>query len=146
VSARFPASPPSSFVDDFPEGRRIAPRRKVTLPVSLRFDDESNIQATTPTTTRLIGETRDLSEIGLAVSLPTNHIDGRYLNVVGARVQLALDLPAGTIQMAVTPRWCKKICEEEVESYLVGFRITRMSDRDWAGFVRYVRKFPFDSP
>ena len=87
----------------------------------------------------MIGETRNLSEIGLAVSMPSNHIDHRYLNVVGCRVHLTLDLPVGPVQMLVTPRWCQKLLEEEgVESYLVGLRITEMIDEEWVGLVRYV--------
>ena len=87
----------------------------------------------------LIGETSNLSEIGLAVAVPSNRIDHRYLNVVGCCVHLTLDLPAGPVQMLVTPRWCQKLWEEEgVESYLVGLRITEMSDEEWVGLVRYV--------
>jgi hypothetical protein len=92
------------------------------------------------TATKLIGETRDLSEIGLAVRVPSNHIDHRYLNVVGSLVHLTLDLPAGPVQMLVTPRWCEKLSEEDAESYLIGLRITKMRDQDWVALVRYVHQ------
>jgi len=90
------------------------------------------------TAAELIGETRDLSEIGLAVRVPSNRIHHRYLSVVGGRVHLTLDLPAGPVQMLVTPRWYQKLSEEEVESYLIGLRITEMRDEAWVALVRYV--------
>ena len=90
------------------------------------------------TAAELIGETRDLSEIGLAVRVPSNRIHHRYLNVVGSRFHLTLDLPVGPVQMLVTPRWYQKLSEEEVESYLIGLRITEMRDEAWVALVRYV--------
>ena len=127
---------PSHFINDFPEDRRHAPRCKVQLRVSLRCDPASAVE--NGSAAPLIGETRDLSEIGLAVRVPSNRIDHRYLNVVGSLVHLTLDLPAGPVQMLVTPRWCQKLSEEEVESYLIGLRITEMRDEAWVALVRYV--------
>ena len=88
----------------------------------------------------LTGETTNLSEIGVAVRLPSIRIDHSYLNVVGTQAQLTLDLPAGPVSMRVTPRWCQKISkDEESESYLIGLRITEMSDEAWVSLVRYVQ-------
>ncbi len=128
---------PSHFIDDFPEGGRQAPRCKVKLRVSLCCDPASTAVGN-GTAAELIGETRDLSEIGLAVRVPSNRIDHRYLNVVGSLVHLTLDLPAEPVQMLVTPRWCQKLSDEEVESYLIGLRITEMRDEAWVALVRYV--------
>jgi hypothetical protein len=87
----------------------------------------------------MVGATRNLSEIGLAISVPSHQIDHRYLNVVGCKLDLRLNLPAGPIQMQVTTRWCKKLLEEEAgEGYLIGLRITKMSDEEWVSLVRYV--------
>ncbi|MDQ6652465.1 MAG: PilZ domain-containing protein, partial [Acidobacteriota bacterium] len=86
----------------------------------------------------MIGETRNLSERGLAISVPSNHLDHRYLNIVGCQVDLTLDLPTGPIQMQVTTRWCKRLLEEETERYLVGLLITKMRDEEWVAMVRYV--------
>ena len=130
---------PSQFIDDFPGDRRQAPRCKVKLRVTLRCNPVSTT-VVNATASELIGETRDLSEIGLAVRVPSNHIDHRYLNVVGSLVHLTLDLPAGPAQMLVTPRWCEKLSEEDVESYLIGLRITKMRDEDWVALVRYVHQ------
>lgn len=131
---------PSHFIDEYPEGRRQAPRCQVKLRVSLRCDPAST-EVGNGITAELKGETRDLSEIGLAVRAPSNRINQRYLNVVGSRVHLTLDLPAGPVQMWVTPRWFQKLSEEEVESYLIGLRITEMRDEAWVALVRYVHEF-----
>lgn len=129
---------PSLFVDDFPEGRRQAPRCEVKLRVSLCCDPSSTA-VVSGKHSQLIGETRNLSEIGLAVRLPSNHIDHLYLNVVGRLVHLTLDLPTGPVPMLVTPRWCQKLsAEKEVGSYLIGLRITEMGDEAWVALVRYV--------
>lgn len=137
MTAKLQAWRPSHFIDDFPEGRRQAPRCKVKLRVTLRCDQPSTAVGNV-TAAELIGETRDVSEIGLAVRVPSNHIDHRYLNVVGSLVHLTLELPAGSVQMQVTPRWCQKLSEEEVLRYLIGLRITEMSDEAWVALVRYV--------
>jgi PilZ domain len=129
---------PSHFVDDFPEGRRQAPRCEVKLRVSLRCDPAST-EVGNATAAELIGETRDLSEIGLAVRVPSNHSDHRYLNVVGTSVQLTLDLPTGPVSMLATPRWCQTLsAEDEAGTNLIGLRITKMSDEAWVALVRYV--------
>jgi len=90
----------------------------------------------------MVGESRNLSEKGLAIRVPSNHIERQYLNVVGGQIQLALDLPTGTVQMRATPVWCRKLSEEQTsEGYLVGLRITEMTDQEWVRLVRYVRSF-----
>ena len=141
-----PAWQRSHFVDDFPGGQRQAPRREVKLRVSLRFSPsslraeavESSQQSSEKQSSEMIGETRNLSERGLAIGMPSNHLDHRYLNIVGCQLDLTLDLPTGPIQMQVTTRWCKRLLEEETERYLLGLLITKMRDEEWVALVRYV--------
>jgi hypothetical protein len=88
----------------------------------------------------MIGETRNLSETGLAVSLSSNHIGDRYFNVIGCMLEVTLDLPDGPVQILSTPKWCKWSLEEETtRSYLLGLRILEMTDEEWVRLVRYVR-------
>ena len=133
---------PEPFVDDFAGGRRQAPRCPARLRVSLRF-------VTAPTTSaagaganpspEIVGETRNLSETGLAISLPTNHLGDYYFNVVGSILDMTLELPAGTVRVRATPKWCKWYSDERTEkTYLVGLRITEMNDEEWVLLVRYV--------
>ena len=86
----------------------------------------------------LIGETVNLSETGVAISVSSRHIDHRYLNIVGCKLDLTLDLPTGPVQMQVTTKWCRLLEEETAERYVMGMRITKMSDDEWVALVRYV--------
>jgi hypothetical protein len=133
---------PERFVDNFAEGRRQAPRCEARLKVSLRFvpsTAEMEANSNAHESLEIIGETRNLSETGLAVSVPSNHIGDRYFSVVGSTLQLTLYLPAGTIQIRATPKWCQWSTDEKTaKSYLIGLRITEMSDEEWVLLVRYV--------
>jgi hypothetical protein len=135
----------SDFVDAFPNGNRGAPRCEVRLRISLRFSPSSTGTEGTGSTAEpaeMIGETRNLSEKGLAICVPSNRIDRRYLNVVGGQIDLALQLPTGTVQMRATPLWCKKSLDQQTSAgYLIGLRITEMSDQEWVSLVRYVHSF-----
>src|SRR5947209_13060635 len=137
--------PPEHFVDDFAGGRRQAPRCEVKLKVSLRFCFSSlaaEAASSAAQSSEMIGETLNLSEKGLAVSVPSNHIDHHYLNVAGGTLHLTLDLPDEPVQMHATPKWCRWHSEEDqAEGYLVGLRITEMKDEDWVHLVRYVHAF-----
>ena len=87
----------------------------------------------------MVGETMNLSETGLAVNVASGQIGDRYLNVVGRTVRLTIELPAGTVQIRATPKWCKWSADEEsMKNFLVGLRITEMSDEEWVLLVRYV--------
>lgn len=133
---------PSHFVDDFAGGRRQAPRCEARLKVSLRFSlallaEEASGSA--PLSSEMIGETRNLSEKGLAVSVPSTHIDHHYLNVAGCTLHLTLELPDEPVQMHATLKWFRWHPEEEnAKGYLIGLRITEMSDEEWVRLVRYI--------
>ena len=133
---------PSNFIDDFEGGRRQAPRCEVRLKVALRFSLSplaAEANSSTPQLSEMIGETLNLSETGLAVAVPSNHIDHRYLNIVGCTLHLTLELPDEPVQMHATPKWCEwRLEDERVRSYLIGLRITEMSDEEWVRLVRYI--------
>jgi hypothetical protein len=138
------------FVDDFAGGRRQVPRCEARLKVSLRFEPsptEENAQeeeaeaaaARTTEQAEIIAETINLSETGLAVSIASNRIGDRYLNVVGCTLQLTLELPAGTVRVRATPKWCQWSSDEgAARSFIIGLRIIEMSDEEWVLLVRYV--------
>jgi len=127
------------FVDGFAEGQRLSPRCKAKLSVSLRLSSpwlEAGGDAAS--SDELRGETRNLSETGLAVSVPSNRIGSRYLNVLGCTLDLTLELPAGPVRMQVALKWCDWFLGEETAGYQIGLRITEMRDEEWVRLVRYV--------
>ena len=134
--------PHKPFVDDFTGGRRGSPRCDADLNVRVRFTRTlhgQNHSINNSSQPELGGETRNLSETGLAISLASNHIGGRYFNVIGCMLEISLELPDGPVHILTTPAWCKWLVEEEkVKSYLLGLKIVEMSDEEWVRLVRYV--------
>jgi len=133
-------SQPKRYVDDSATPQRQSPRCKAKLGVSLRLSSpwlkgEGDVSSTA----ELRGETRNLSETGLAVSVPTNRIGNRYLNVMGCTLDLILELPSGPpVRMIAALKWCDWFLGEDTTSYQVGLRITEMKDEEWVRLVRYV--------
>ena len=134
--------PPSHYVDRVAPFRRQAPRCEARLKLSVRFGLpllEVDLGDCDPPPDELRGQTRDLSETGLAVSLTSNHINDRYFNVVGCTLQVTLELPDGPVEIRATPKWCRWLDEEQTRrTYLLGLRIIEMTDEEWVRLVRYV--------
>src|SRR5437773_6089252 len=81
------------------------------------------------------GHTQNLSALGLAVMLYAQNIDEQYLLGAEGSMALELDLPNGlSIEIQATPvRY-----EKRDEGYLIGARISEMSDRDRGLFREYL--------
>jgi hypothetical protein len=134
----------SQFAPILSSDRREAPRCQVKRKVVLRFSVSSlKVESgdVLQEAAEIVGETLNLSETGLAVSVPSNRIGNRYLNVIGCKLYVTLSLPGALVQMHATPKWCSRLAlEEKSDSYLIGLRVTEMDDRQWVMLVRYVRK------
>ncbi|HEX8144730.1 MAG TPA: PilZ domain-containing protein [Pyrinomonadaceae bacterium] len=122
--------------------RRSAPRCEAQLDARLLFSlslqaTEGRVATLPP---HLEGYTRNLSETGLALVVPSLLFGGHYLNVVGSPLHIMLELPDGTVRIRATPLRCERLKDEESETgYLVGVRITEMNDSEWVRLVQYVR-------
>ena len=117
--------------------RRQSPRFGVSLrcAVSLPAEDEDLLfpQA------RLEGRTRDVSESGLGVVLPSIYIGFACVVDEGRALRLALSLPSGAVEMNATPAHYIRLDESgEQTSYLVGLRITAMGEEDRARYAEYL--------
>jgi hypothetical protein len=112
--------------------RRRAPRHGVRLAVALWLPDGPlNSNGVRHRSPLLEGFTRDVSATGLALILPTIRIGEHYLIGEGRNLRLRLGLPAGEIQMDVTPVRYERLEEEQAEKgYLIGVQIAEMSDED----------------
>ncbi|HEY0005629.1 MAG TPA: PilZ domain-containing protein [Pyrinomonadaceae bacterium] len=127
----------------FQEERRASPRRAASLEARLLFslttraeikEDRSEAPQLT-----LKGRTRNLSETGLALEVPSIRLGRQYLNVVGSDLSINLELPSGPVGIKATPVRCERIKKETEQSYLLGVRIIEMSDGEWVRLVQYVR-------
>ena len=126
------------FVGD----RRRAPRYRLRLPFIISLPDvrasaNTNGALRSPS---LEGFTRDVSATGLALILPAIRIGEHYLTNEGRPLLIMLELPTGTLQIeAVSVRYERLDENESEKGYLVGVKITEMSDDDRARFIGGMR-------
>ena len=83
----------------------------------------------------LVGHTKDISEIGLALVVPIAEIDERYLTGEDSKLQIELYLPDGALKITARPVHYKLLDESSgdsvfTEGYLIGAEITKVSDHD----------------
>jgi hypothetical protein len=124
-----------------PEDRRQSPRINATLDARLDFSvlmrdagpSESGVQHLRACS----GHTVNVSAHGLAVVLHAQNIDEQYLSGVEGSMAIELDLPNGmSIEFQATPVRYEKL----EEGYLIGARISEMSERNREFFDDYLRE------
>ena len=123
------------------EDRRQSPRHDANLEARLEFSvllrdavaSDSGVQHLRA----CAGHTINISELGLAVVLHAQNIDEQYLIGREGSMAIELDLPNGlSIEIQATPVRYEKLDE----GYLIGARISGMSDRDRELFKEYLRE------
>jgi c-di-GMP-binding flagellar brake protein YcgR len=90
---------------------------------------------------KIEGYTRDLSATGLALVVPTIRAGEHYLTGEGRLLLVTLEHPGGPLTLQVVPVRYEQLDESETErGYLIGVKITEMSDADRARFNTYLRE------
>ncbi len=126
---------------DNPQDRRQSPRLNATLDARLEFSvllceaetSESGVQHLRA----CAGHTLNVSAHGLAVMLHAHNIDEQYLLGREGSMAIELDLPNGlSIEIQATPVRYEKLDE----GYVIGARISEMSDRNREMFEEYLRE------
>ncbi len=121
--------------------RRRAKRRHVRLPAIISLANRRISRNGSRHVATLNGHTLDLSTTGMALIVPAIRIGGQYLVGEERRLQLKLELPAGPIEMEVVAVRYESIEEHPTETgYLIGVRISDMSEKDRTRYNEYVRK------
>ena len=124
-----------------PEDRRQSPRLDANLQARLEFSvllrEAENTQTGVQHMRAVAGHTVNLSTIGLAVMLHAQNIDPQYLTGGENSMSIELDLPSGvSIEIEAMPvRY-----EKHDDGYLIGARITEISDRDRELYDEYLRE------
>lgn len=124
-----------------PEDRRQSPRLDANLQARLEFSvllrEAENTQTGVQHMRAVAGHTVNLSTIGLAVMLHAQNIDPHYLTGGENSMSIELDLPSGvSIEIEAMPvRY-----EKHDDGYLIGARITEISDRDRELYDEYLRE------
>lgn len=109
-------------------------RGKASLPFRLSLSDASGDEAV------LEGRTRDMRATGLSLVVSDIRVGGRLIVSEDCTLRVALELPTGPIEMQVVPVRCEPLDEKEPgQGYLIGSRITEISDADCVSFVKYLR-------
>ena len=124
-----------------PEERRQSPRISATLDVRLDFSvlmrDAEPSEGGVQHLRACAGHTVNISAQGLAVVLHAQNIDERYLLGGEGSMSIELDLPNGlSIEIQATPVRYEKL----EEGYLIGARISNMSERNREFFEEYLRE------
>ena len=124
-----------------PEDRRQSPRLDANLQARLEFSvllrEAENTQTGVQHMRAVAGHTVNLSTIGLAVMLHAQNIDPQYLTGGENSMSIELDLPSGvSIEIEAMPvRY-----EKRDDGYLIGARITEISERDCELYDEYLRE------
>lgn len=124
-----------------PEDRRQSPRINATLDVRLEFSvlmrDAEPSQSGVQHLRACSGHTLNVSTHGLAVVLHAQNIDEQYLLGAEGSMAIELDLPNGlSIEFSATPVRYEKL----EDGYLIGARISEMSERNREFFETYLRQ------
>ena len=113
------------------------------LPISASFIEKTKkLNSRRPLTT-LKGYTRDISGDGLAIVVPSIHIEGHYLVGEGRTLVVELQLPDGPVHINIVPVRYERMDEDETATgYLIGSRITEINDPDRKRFMAYIGTLP----
>jgi len=115
--------------------RRLKPRFNAELPCDL---SPGGGQLLSPDD-RLECRTRDLSESGVGVVAGSIYVGYTCVVDEGCALRLRLALPAGEIEMeATSAHYLRLDSGDEQPVYLIGLRISSMSEEDWTLYLNYL--------
>jgi hypothetical protein len=114
--------------------RRLKPRFGASLPCSVALA-EAERDLLFPGE-RLDCRTRDLSESGVGLVAPSIYLGYTCIVDEGRALSVRVELPEGTVSMEATPaHYLRLDSGAGPASYLVGLRITSMSEEDRALYL-----------
>lgn len=123
--------------------RRRAPRYDARIHFSVSLLDEGAARdgaPPPPPRTPLVGHTRNLSETGLGLIVPSLRFGASRLDKEDVTLRLMLDLPKGTVEIHVAPVRSFMLGADDKETgYFIGVQITQLSDDARARLVKYLR-------
>ena len=123
--------------------RRHAKRRKARLQVSVSVGSPAKGLVGIRKINSLAGHTLDVSPNGLALIMPAIRIGEQHLIGENRTLNVTVELPSGPVEMKVAPIRYEALDEHPTETgYLIGVRITEISDVDRATFAAYVANLP----
>lgn len=120
--------------------RRRAPRYDARLFFSISVLDAEADEEGARSSQTLVGRTRNLSETGFALVVPSLRLGTKYLNDGNAVLRLILDLPSGKTEFQLVPVRSQQLPERDKESgYLIGAKIAQMSPEAQMRLRKFLR-------
>lgn len=128
-----------------------ARRHELRLPLTLSFQDCRTHRAyaskTSSRAATISGHTRNISDTGLSLILPSVHFGNRYLMDGDLTLEIELESPSGSINFQVAPVRYEALDENQAEcGYLVGLRITKIADAERQRLASYLRQAKRGAP
>lgn len=126
--------------------RVVSIRKNYEVPIKIWFEPDRNTgRLRMPVENKTImGETKDLSNTGIAFVVSSIRIQENYLVGEGRILNAELDLPDGKVQMQIVGRRYEQVGQHiSTARFLVGAEIKKMSETDkeiYQHFLRYGNK------
>ncbi|HYE65889.1 MAG TPA: PilZ domain-containing protein [Pyrinomonadaceae bacterium] len=119
--------------------RRRAPRFKAKIPVHVAViltEQGSKQIRYSPT---LVGQTHDISKIGLALILPAIRVGKHDFTDANHKLWIRLELPSGYVTMRVVPVHHTQLNKADpAAGYLIGVHIKKIDEDGHARFFSYI--------
>src|SRR5438046_10398155 len=107
--------------------RRRSPRYDARLSFSISVLDGDADHENTRAPRTLVGRTRNLSDTGFALIVPSLRLGTNKLDDENSTLRLMLDLPTGTVEIHVVPVRSQQLSENDGDAgYFIGAKITHM--------------------
>ncbi len=119
--------------------RRLSPRFNVSLECGVRLPEEERSSALLFPGTILSGRTRDLSESGLGLILPSIYVGYDCIVDRGRTLVVSLALPSGVVEVRAAPvHYIRHDKGGDEVSYHLGLHIVGMSDETRAHYLDFL--------
>jgi hypothetical protein len=130
----------SHISEIFGNDRRRMSRRQVRLPVSVSLIETDAPADAVHRPLAVLGYTRDISVDGLALILPSISMGGDITDRENYMLRIILALPVGDVEMnAIAVRHERLDTNSPDIGYLIGARISEMSERERDLYLEYLR-------
>jgi hypothetical protein len=126
-----------------------ARQHELRLPLTLSLQDSrtQRAYAASARAATISGHTRNISDTGLSLILPTIRFGNRYLMDADLILKIELELPRGAINCQVAPVCYEALDENQAEcGYLVGLHITKIAEPERQRLAAYLRQAKRSAP
>lgn len=119
----------------------VSTRKNYEVPIKIWFEpDRHTGRLKMPESLTISGETKDLSNSGIAFIVSSIRIQENYLVGEGRVLNAELDFPDGKVRMQVVGRRYEQVGQHiSTARFLVGAEITKMSDNDREIYKHFLR-------